>query len=84
MADFEVILEVRGMCPGMRDGYFKYLHQIPHHMQQVMSGEATPMLAGAILSFKMFMSAWKNLGEMHSRLEGWIDMGLAYARKYYG
>ncbi|KAI0263897.1 hypothetical protein BGY98DRAFT_905734, partial [Russula aff. rugulosa BPL654] len=34
---------------------------IPHAVQQVMCGESTPILSGAIPVFEMFMSKWETL-----------------------
>jgi hypothetical protein len=49
-----------------------------------MSSEATPILAGAIPSFELFMTAWERLAEMHPRLAPWINAGMEYAIIYYG
>jgi hypothetical protein len=34
-------------------------------------------------AFEMFMTAWENLSETHPRLGPFIEIGLAWARKYY-
>jgi hypothetical protein len=49
-----------------------------------MSSESTPILAGAIPSFEMFMTKWEMLAEKFPRLEKWISIGLTWATKYYG
>ena len=49
----------------------------------VMSGETTPILAGSIPAFEMFMSSWEQLLEKHPRLSQWIDIGMAKAAEYY-
>ena len=49
-----------------------------------MSAESTPILAGAIPCFEMFMSAWEQLATLHPQLAPWIDTGMEYAISYYG
>jgi hypothetical protein len=62
-----------------------HLHQqIPHVVQQVMSGESTPILSGAIPAFEMFMTTWEKIIEEHPRLEKYIKPGLDWAHLYYG
>jgi hypothetical protein len=53
-------------------------------VQQVMSGERTPILSGAIPAFEMFMSRWENLIQDHPRLKPLIKPGLDWAYMYYG
>jgi hypothetical protein len=48
-----------------------------------MSREETPVLSGSMPAFEMFMTAWENLSETHPRLGPFIEIGLAWARKYY-
>ena len=48
-----------------------------------MSREETPVLAGSMPAFEMFMTAWENLAETHPRLAPFIEIGLTWARKYY-
>jgi hypothetical protein len=48
-----------------------------------MSREETPVLAGSMPAFEMFMTAWENLSEKHPRLAPFIEIGLVWARKYY-
>jgi hypothetical protein len=48
-----------------------------------MSREETPVLAGTLPAFEMFMSAWERLAENHPRLGPFIEIGLHWARKYY-
>ncbi|KAF8232987.1 hypothetical protein L208DRAFT_1269203 [Tricholoma matsutake] len=57
--------------------------QFPHEVQQVMSKEKTPILAGAIPSFKRFMSRWERLTEKNAHLTPAIQIGLDFATKYY-
>ncbi|KIM77965.1 hypothetical protein PILCRDRAFT_76089, partial [Piloderma croceum F 1598] len=38
---------------------FEVILEIPHHVQQVMLSESTPILAGVIPSFEMFMTKWE-------------------------
>lgn len=84
LADFQVILEVRtSQNYPWRRTLTDIVHQVPHHVQQVMSGEATPILSGAIPSFEMFMTKWEVLAEKHPRLEQWIRTGLEWATSYY-
>jgi hypothetical protein len=58
--------------------------QVPHTVQQVMSGESTPILCGAIPVFEMFMTRWENMIQQHPQLERYIQPGLDWAYKYYG
>jgi len=58
--------------------------QIPHHVQQIMSGESTPILCSTIPSFEMFMTSWEDLLERHLNLAKYIEPGLEWASKYYG
>ena len=44
------------------------LEQIPHRVQMVMAGETTPILSGAIPAFKMFISRWEQISELHPKL----------------
>jgi len=52
-------------------------------VQKVMSKEHTPILSGAIPSFKRFMTVWEQLGEKHPHLAWWTDIGIEWATKYY-
>jgi hypothetical protein len=56
---------------------------MPHKVQQVMSGESTPILSGAIPSFEIFMSSWEQLAENHPNLQPILQPGLDWACKYY-
>jgi hypothetical protein len=58
--------------------------QVPHVVQQMMSGEATPILSGAIPTFEMFMTRWEKMVEEHPQLEKYIKPGLDWAYQYYG
>jgi hypothetical protein len=49
-----------------------------------MSNESTPILAGTIPSFELFMTSWERLAEMHERMAPWINIGMEYATAYYG
>ncbi|KIM74933.1 hypothetical protein PILCRDRAFT_35169, partial [Piloderma croceum F 1598] len=42
--------------------------EIPHQVQQVMSSDSNPVLAGTIPAFEKFMTAWERLAEKHQRL----------------
>jgi len=57
--------------------------QAPHEVQQVVSVHMTPVLSGAILSFKLFMSQWEKLDEEHLNLKAWTDIGSKWTTKYY-
>jgi hypothetical protein len=48
-----------------------------------MSGESTPILAGAVPCFEMFMSKWELLAEMNHNLVPWINIGLDWVTCYY-
>jgi hypothetical protein len=58
-------------------------HQIPHRVQQIMSGEMAPILSGAIPAFELFMSKWEQLSTDFPRLKPLIAPGLEWATKYY-
>jgi len=58
--------------------------QIPHCVQQIMSGESTLILCGTIPLFEMFMTSWEDLLERHPNLAKYIEPGLEWAYKYYG
>jgi hypothetical protein len=52
-------------------------------VQQVMSGESTPILCGAIYAFEIFMTRWEMNAADHPRLKPMIQAGLEWAYKYY-
>lgn len=89
MRDIEFVLSV-----GRKSGYETYpefliltlqsYQQVPHVVQQVMSGESTPLLCGAIPAFEMFMTRWENIIAEHPRLGRLVRPGLDWAYKYYG
>ena len=58
--------------------------QYPHKVQQIMSGENTPVLAGAIPAFELFMTGWEKASEDHPHLTELIQPGLDWASMYYG
>ena len=47
-----------------------------------MSGES-PILAGVVPCFEMFMSKWEILAEVNHNLVLWINTGLDWATRYY-
>lgn len=57
--------------------------QFPHAVQQVMSKEKTPVLAGTIPSFERFMTSWEKLAKKNEHLAPAIKIGLKFAYKYY-
>ena len=59
------------------------LCQVPHQVQQIMCGETTPLLSGAIPAFEMFMTCWENMSQ-RANLKSIIAPGLEWAAKYYG
>lgn len=60
-----------------------FLCQAPHQVQQIMSGETTPLLSGAIPAFETFMTRWENMSQV-ANLKSIIAPGLEWAAKYYG
>jgi hypothetical protein len=58
--------------------------QVPHTVQHIMSNEQTPILSGAIPSFKTFMTRWENLIKKNPGLKLIIKPGLECAYVYYG
>ena len=57
--------------------------QIPHMVQQIMSGKSMPVLLGAVPSFKIFMTQWEKLHTIYLKLKPWVNIGLEWAKKYY-
>jgi hypothetical protein len=59
--------------------------QYSHAVQQVMSKEKTPVLAGAVPSLERFMSNWERLAAIpdNKHLAPAIERGLSFAKKYY-
>jgi len=57
--------------------------QVPHTVQQMMSGEKTPILSGTIPAFEMFMTKWEKLSDEHPHLQPFIQKGLDWAYMYY-
>jgi hypothetical protein len=49
----------------------------------MLSKEKTPVLAGVIPVFEIFMSKWETLAEKRLWLKPFIDEGLKWAEKYY-
>ncbi|EDQ99992.1 uncharacterized protein LACBIDRAFT_334583 [Laccaria bicolor S238N-H82] len=62
---------------------FEIVLGVPHQVQKIMSKERTPVLSGTIPAFKMFMTAWEQLGTAHPRLARWTDIGIDWATTYY-
>ncbi|KIL57978.1 hypothetical protein M378DRAFT_188346 [Amanita muscaria Koide BX008] len=62
---------------------FEIILEVPHRVQQAMSSESLPILAGAIPAFEMFMTSWELLRDKHPRLRKWVNVGLSWAAKYY-
>jgi len=83
LQDFDVILKVQALLNNARM-HLDEKYQVPHKVQQVMSGETTPILASVIPTFKLFMTQWEDLSKKHSTLTPWINIGLRYVMKYYG
>jgi hypothetical protein len=52
-------------------------------VQQVMSKEKTPVLAGTIPAFEQFMTFWEQLGLRNPRVRKYTQEGLDWAYKYY-
>jgi hypothetical protein len=48
-----------------------------------MSGDKTPLLAGVIPVFEIFISGWERLKQKRPYLGLFIEPGLAMAGKYY-
>ena len=85
MQDVEFILSVRRhLAVSVSDGTCLIQQQYPHKVQQIMSGENTPILAGAIPAFESFMTGWEKASEDHLHLTELIQPGLDWASMYYG
>jgi|ERR1700733_9357431 len=57
--------------------------QVPHAVQQIMSGERYPLLSGVIGAFRKLLMTWKDLKEDRPELAPFIDEGLYWAEKYF-
>jgi hypothetical protein len=49
----------------------------------MLSKEETPVLAGVIPAFEIFLSQWEKLAVKKPRLKPWIEVGLLWVTKYY-
>lgn len=56
--------------------------QYPHEVQ-TLSKEETPVLAGVILAFEIFLTKWDQLARKKPWLKPLINEGLIWATKYY-
>lgn len=83
MQDMEMILSVCHKFLTRWVLMLQFYHQVPHHVQQMMSGETTPILSGAIPAFELFMSKWEQLSTDFPRLKPVIAPGLEWATIYY-
>ncbi|KIK20568.1 hypothetical protein PISMIDRAFT_105482, partial [Pisolithus microcarpus 441] len=62
---------------------YENILKVPHKVQQQMSTEARPTLSHAVLSFKLFMTAWEKMQQENRHLAPFIEVGLIKARHYY-
>jgi RNA binding exosome subunit len=49
----------------------------------MLAKDKTPILAGVIPVFEIFMTKWETLAEKRQWLKPFIDEGLRWANKYY-
>lgn len=63
--------------------YNKLEFQYPHQVQMIFSKEATPVLAGAIPAFEIFLTKMEKLAETKANLNPFITEGLKFAYSYY-
>jgi hypothetical protein len=49
----------------------------------ILSNDQTPVLAGVIPAFEIFLTKWEKLAVAKPWLKPWIDVGLLWAIKYY-
>lgn len=49
----------------------------------MLSKEETPVLAGVLPSFEIFLTKWEKLATVKLWLKPWIDEGLSWAYKHY-
>jgi hypothetical protein len=49
----------------------------------MVSKEETPVLAGVLPAFEIFITKWETLAKMKPWLKPWIDEDLFWANKYY-
>ena len=52
-------------------------------MQKLLSGEQTPLLAGVIPVFEVFLTGWEKLAQKKKNLAPFIQCGLDSAKEYY-
>lgn len=57
--------------------------QYPHQVQTMLSKDETPVLAGVIPAFEIFLTKWDTLAVAKPWLKPWIDVGLSWITKYY-
>lgn len=57
--------------------------QYPHEVQEMLAGQAMPVLAGVIPVFETFMTKWEGLIKKKPMLKPLIEEGLKWAKKYY-
>jgi hypothetical protein len=49
----------------------------------MLAKDETPVLAGVIPAFEIFLTKWEKLAVKKPHLKPWIDEGLVWATKYY-
>ncbi len=82
MQDLEFILGVSHLFR-IRQWHMLIRQQVPHKVQQIMSGKKTLILSGAIPAFELFMSRWEKASKDHPHLKDIIKPGLDWAYLYY-
>ena len=57
--------------------------QVPHKIQNNLSGKNNPVLAFAVPFFKLFRTKWEKLGTMTPQLDPFIQQGLHFSYIHY-
>jgi hypothetical protein len=78
-----IVLQVTTVPPKSIFRFFDSLFQVPHRVQHTMSAESMPVLSSTVGIFEIFMAEWEDLEVKYSKLRPWIQVGLAWAKKYY-
>jgi hypothetical protein len=57
--------------------------QFPHSVQQLMSGEATPVLIGVLPAFQRLQNCWESHAAMHHNICCYMYEGMVWLKKYH-
>jgi hypothetical protein len=57
--------------------------QFPHSVQQLMSGETTPVLSGVLPAFQRLQNCWESHATKHRDVSPYIYEGMTWLNKYH-